>query len=152
MNETPNQRTGPEPIVVEETYSVPPSAVWKAITDGREMRQWFFDVIEDFRPEVGFETRFNVRFEGRDYMHEWKVTEVVPERRIAYSFRYAGIPGDSVVTWELAEIPSGTLLRLVHQGQHTFPKDDPAFSREACQSGWEHFLRTSLKAFLERRS
>lgn len=56
--------TNSEPIVVEHTYKAPVSVVWKAITDGDQMRRWFFEPMTDFRPEVGFETEFTVRFEG----------------------------------------------------------------------------------------
>jgi uncharacterized protein YndB with AHSA1/START domain len=113
------------------------------------MRQWFFAELTDFVPEPGFETRFNVHAEGRDFLHHWQVTEVVPERKIAYRWRYEGYPGDSVVTWELAATSGGTRLRFTHQGSETFPGEDPMFSREACQGGWDHFIRGNLKAHLE---
>ena len=67
-----------EPIVVEQTFNAPVKAVWKAITDKDQMRQWFFETMIDFDPESGFETQFNVRCEDRDYSHLWKVTDVVP--------------------------------------------------------------------------
>lgn len=54
--------------------------------------------------------------------------------------------------WELSETPSGTKLTLTHEGHETFPQDDPIFSREGCQGGWDYFLRESLKAFLARQS
>ncbi|HHX27715.1 MAG TPA: SRPBCC domain-containing protein [Firmicutes bacterium] len=68
-----------EPIVVERIYEAPISVVWEAITDSEKMRRWYFTEMTDFRPEVGFETEFTVHHEGQDYVHQWKVTEVVPE-------------------------------------------------------------------------
>jgi len=50
--------------------------VWKAITDKDQMKQWYFDTIDDFKPEVGFQTQFKVRNGNKDYLHIWKVTEV----------------------------------------------------------------------------
>jgi uncharacterized protein YndB with AHSA1/START domain len=47
------------------------------------MRRWFFESTSHFEPEVGFETQFDVQVEEQSYAHQWKVTEVVPERRIA---------------------------------------------------------------------
>lgn len=44
-----------EPIIVEEIYPVSAATVWSAITEAAQMRLWFFDAIQDFRPEVGFE-------------------------------------------------------------------------------------------------
>jgi uncharacterized protein YndB with AHSA1/START domain len=148
MTRTLNER---EPIVVEQAFGASIERVWKAITDPEQMRQWYFESIEEFRPEPGFETRFNVRNEGRDYPHLWRVTEVIPNRRIAYEWQYPGFPGDSAVVWELAETGSGTRLRLTHSGVETFPQEDPAFSRESCQAGWQYFLGNRLKAFIDKQ-
>jgi len=141
--------TNTDPIIVEQTYSAPVDVVWRAITDEDQMRKWYFDTIADFKAEPGFETEFNVRAEGRDFLHRWKVTEVVPLKKIAYDWSYEGIPGDSTVTWKLSETPDGTKLRLSHDGNETFPRDDPMFTREAGQAGWKYFLQDSLKEFLE---
>jgi len=139
------------PIVVEQTFNTPIDEVWKAIVDVDQMRKWFFEAITDFVPEIGFETQFNVRVEDRDYLHMWKVIEVIPGRKISYSWQYGGYPGDSLVTWELLEIPDGTKLTLTHEGIETFPKDNPIFNREAGQEGWSYFVNESLKTFLKRR-
>lgn len=141
-----------DPIVVEQTFNAPIAVVWKAITDKGQMRQWFFEQMTEFKPEIGFKTQFTVRCEDKAYPHLWKVTDVVPQKRISYEWRYGGYPGDSSVTWELSEVPDGTKLRLTHAGHETFPQDDPNFSRESCQAGWEYFLDQRLKAFLEQQS
>ena len=138
-------------IIVEQIYSAPIAVVWKAIIEKDQMRRWFFEPMMDFKPEVGFETQFDVQVEGQNYPHQWKVTEVVPEKRIAYDWRYGGYPGNSSVTWELSETPDGTKLKLTHKGIETFPQDDPIFSRESGEAGWGCFLHESLKAFLERQ-
>lgn len=148
------QHVGPmntSPIVVERTYNAPVSVVWNAITDKDQMRQWYFEPLADFKPEVGFETEFDVQFEGQNYPHQWNVTEVVPETKIAYDWRYRGYPGDSSVTWELSETLDGTKLTLTHQGHETLliSQDDPTVRREGCEAGWAYFLHESLKAFLE---
>ncbi len=143
--------TNAEPVVAEQTFGVPVDTLWKAITDKYQMRQWYFDTIPEFEPEIGFEVEFNVHCEGKNYLHCWKVTEVVPHERIVYNWKYGGYPGNSYVTWELSETPSGTRLKLTHRGQETFRLDDPVFSRESCQEGWVYIVCDSLKAFLERQ-
>ena len=140
-----------QPVVVEQTFDAGIAVVWKAITDKDQMRQWFFEAMTDFEPESGFEAQFNVRCEDRDYPHLWNITDVVPEKRIVYGWRYGGYSGNSTVIWELSETPNGTKLVLTHAGHETFPQDDSVFSRESCQAGWDHFIRESLKAFLDRR-
>jgi len=137
------------PVVIEETLKAPPEKVWKAITNTDQMRQWFFEAIPDFKPEPGFNTSFNVRAENADYLHLWTVTEVVPQKKVVYRWRYGGVPGDSSVTWELAGTPAGTKLRLTHSGTESFPQDNPVFRRESCQGGWEYFIRDRLKNYLE---
>jgi uncharacterized protein YndB with AHSA1/START domain len=138
------------PIVVEQSYGAPVPVVWSAITDKDQMRQWFFEPMIDFRPEIGFETQFNVRLEDQDYLHQWRVTYVDPGRTLAYDWRYGGFPGSSSVVWELSETPGGTRLKFTHEGYETFPQDNPSFTRESCQAGWDYFLGVRLKAFLER--
>ena len=141
--------TNAAPIIVEQTFNAPIAVVWRAITDKEQMRQWFFETMTDFKPEPGFETHFNVRSDDRDFQHMWKVTEVVPEKRIAYDWRYGGYPGNSTVVWELSETPNGTQLSLTHEELEPFPQDDPVFSRESGQAGWDYLIHESLKAFLE---
>ena len=140
-----------EPIVVEQTFEVPIEAVWRAITEKEQMCQWFFEAIPEFEPVPGFQTQFNVRAENTDYLHLWRLKEVVPHEKIVYEWRYGGISGDSSVTWELSETTEGTKLKLTHDGIESFPQDDPAFKREVGQAGWDYFVRQSLKNYLERR-
>jgi len=142
----------PEPIVIDEAYDAPMFAVWNAITNKDQMRQWFFEEMADFRPEVGFTTEFSVSFDGQNYLHQWRVTDVVPGRRIRYDWRYGGVPGGGSVTWELSPVPGGTKLHFTCEGIETFPQDNPAFTRESCQGGWEYFLYERLKAHLTRRN
>ncbi len=139
------------PIVVEETYAVGRSVVWAALTDPERMSRWYFEPIAAFRPEVGFETQFTVPWQGRDWVHVWRVTEAVPEMRLAYSFNYAGYESDASVLWELSDVAGGTRLRLTHTGIETYPEGEPAFEREAGLAGWTYFLEQSLKGFLEPR-
>jgi uncharacterized protein YndB with AHSA1/START domain len=140
-----------EPIVVEQVLDAPVERVWRSITDKDQMCQWFFQTINAFEPRVGFETKFDVRDGDRVYPHLWKVTEVIPERKITYDWKYGGFPGQSVVVWDLSPIGKQTKLRLTQTGIETFPhSDDPAFSRESGLAGWTYFLCKSLPAYLAR--
>lgn len=78
-------KKGDAPIIVEQIYASPVVAVWKAITDIDQMRQWYFDNIPAFKPEVGFETQFNVQSQDRDFLHLWRVTEVIPFQPVTQS-------------------------------------------------------------------
>ena len=139
-----------EPIIIERVFHVSPARIWKAITDKNEMKQWYFD-LEEFKPEPGFE----FRFEGgpspeKQYLHICVVQEVIENRKISYSWRYEEYPGVSLVTFELFEEGENTRLRLTHGGLEIFPLDNPDLARENFEAGWNQIIGTSLKAYLDK--
>ena len=136
-----------EAVVIERTFAAPVARVWKAITDVEEMRRWYFD-LEEFKPEVGFEFGFTVEHEGMKYCHLCQVTEVIPQRKIAYTWRYEGHEGDSLVTFQLSADVDKTRLKLTHEGFESFPKT-AAFARENFLKGWTEIIGSELKEFLE---
>ncbi|MUP39737.1 SRPBCC family protein [Labilibaculum euxinus] len=137
-------------IVVEQTFNKPKEEVWSTITDPNKMREWFFENIPDFIPEVGFETRFNVDAGERQFMHIWKITEVIPFEKIVYNWRYENMYGNAFVSFELFDRDIETLLRITNLGLETFPQDIPEFSRESCTDGWEYFINQRLKEYLNQ--
>ena len=139
-----------EPVVVERTFNAPVARVWKALTDVEEMRHWYFD-LKEFTPEVGFEFEFIVEHEGMKYHHLCKITEVIPQKKLAYSWRYQGYEGNSLVTFELFAEDDKTRLKLTHEGLETFPKT-PSFARENFRQGWTQIIGSSLKQFVEKAS
>jgi len=78
-------------IIVEQTFDTSIERVWKAITEVDQMRLWFFENIGSFKPEAGFETQFNVQSNDRSFLHIWKLTEVVPGKKIIYNWKYGAI-------------------------------------------------------------
>ena len=130
-----------DPIVIEQALDASVSIVWYAITDKDQMCQWFFESMSDFQPEVGFETQFDVECEGRVFSHQWKVIEVIQEKKIVYEWRYGGFPGSSIVSWEITKTSDQTLLRLTHRGGESFPQNVPEFTRESCEAGWKWFIQ-----------
>jgi len=137
-----------EAVVIERTFNAPVERVWKALTDVEQMRQWYFD-LKEFKPEVGFEFQFVVEHEGTTYDHRCKVTEVIPRKKLAYTWRYIGHEGDSLVTFELSADGDKTRLKLTHQGLETFPKT-PAYARENFEKGWTEIIGSELKQFVEK--
>ena len=137
-----------EAVVIERTFNAPVARVWKALTDADEMRQWYFD-LKEFKPEVGFEFEFTFEHEGMKYDHRCKITEVIPQRKLAYTWRYEGHEGNSLVTIELFADGDKTRLKLTHEGLETFPKL-PSFARENFMAGWTEIIGSSLKKFLEK--
>jgi uncharacterized protein YndB with AHSA1/START domain len=136
-----------EPLVFERTLNAPIEKVWKAITDKNDMKHWYFDIAE-FKPEVGFEFRFEGRKDDIVYLHLCKVTEVVPGKRLKYSWRYDGFEGISFVTFELFPVGEKTRIKLIHEGLETFPST-PDFAKENFVEGWNYIIGKSLPDYVE---
>jgi uncharacterized protein YndB with AHSA1/START domain len=141
-----NQLT--ESVIVERTLNAPVARVWKALTDADQMREWYFD-LKEFKPQVGFEFEFVVEHEGTTYHHLCRVTEVIPQEKIAYSWRYKNEPGNSLVTFELSGEGDKTRVKVTHTGIETFPKT-PAYARKNFETGWTQLIGTELKQFVEK--
>src|SRR4051794_24249928 len=77
-----------------------------------------------------------------------KVTEVIPRKKIAYTWRYEGQPGNSLVTFELLAEGDKTKVKLTHEGLETFPKV-PAYARKNFMEGWTSLIGSSLKDYVE---
>lgn len=139
-------------VVIERTYDAPLDAVWEAITNKDQMKQWYF-AVSDFKPQVGFEFEFSAGREGRKYLHKCKVVESDPKNKISYTWRYDGYAGESLVTFELfSENKDKTRLKLTHAHLDTFPADQPDFASGNFNEGWNSLLGTSLAKFVEKGS
>lgn len=136
----------PPPVVVERLLDAPVSRVWQALTNREEFKHWYFDLAE-FRPEVGFEFEFDAGEEGKTFLHHCRVTSVIPERELAYTWHYVGYEGDSLVTFTLVPDDGKTRLRVTHTGLETFPpiKD---FVRGNFLTGWTDIVGRGLKEHL----
>ena len=142
-----NLATKDEPLVVERVFDAPVALVWRALTDVDDMRHWYFD-LPAFEARAGFEFEFLAGKADTKYLHRCRVTEAVPEKRLAYSWRYEGHAGDSLVTFDLFAEGKKTRVRLTHAGLETFPRI-PDFARENFLRGWTHIVGSSLKNFVE---
>jgi uncharacterized protein YndB with AHSA1/START domain len=138
-----------EAIVIDRTLNAPVARVWEALNDVDQIRHWYFD-LKEFKPKAGFEFEFVVEHEGHNYHHLCRVTEVIPQRKLAYTWRYKGERGDSLVTFELFAEGEKTRLKLTHTGIETFPKT-PAYARKNFEAGWTG-IATELENFLQGKN
>lgn len=138
-----------KPIIVKQTYDSTLENVWNAITVHDEIKQWYFSDISTFETKVGFETRFIVKVEDRTFPHFWKVTEIVPFKRIAYSWSYEGYKGSALVTFELFAKADQTELKLTYDVIEDFLDTIPEFKRESGINGWNYFIKDALKKYVD---
>jgi uncharacterized protein YndB with AHSA1/START domain len=126
-------------IVVEDTLPHAREVVWKILTDGTLISQWLMP--NDFEPVVGKRFTFRTKPMGAwDGVVHCEVLEVKPCERLVYSWQggaddneHYGSRLDSIVTWTLTAVETGTRLRLVHSGFRS-PGNDFAF--DAMSGGW----------------
>ena len=127
-------------IVVEEVVPHPPEKVWKALTIADLIGRWLMPT--DFEPVVGKRFTFKTRPMGDwDGVVRCQVVELVPNRRLVYSWKGGGTnpaPLDTTVTWTLEPEGSGTRVRMVHAG-FRLPAND--FAYDAMTPGWQHIVK-----------
>lgn len=136
-------------IIVEKVINAPVARVWKAITDKKQMNEWYFKIAA-FEPKVGFEFQFDGGSKEKTYTHICKVTEVVENKRLQHTWSYKGYEGMSVVTWELTDMGSQTKVKLTHTGVETFPKEKD-FGRESFTKGWTAIVTDLLPKYTEKQ-
>ena len=118
------------PVIVEEVFNSTIEAVWNAITKHEQMIKWFFNNIPAFKPEIGFETKFEVKNEDRVFPHLWKIIEVVPNKKIVYNWKYENYPGDSNVIFELFDQGNAVKIKLTTIILEDFSDDIPDKARD----------------------
>lgn len=139
-----------DPFVIERVYDATIDEVWNAITDKEQMKQWYFE-LEEFKPEVGFTFHFWGQDGDIKFEHECIVTEVIPGKKLTYSWRYPAYKGKSFVSFELIPEGNKTKLRLTHTGLESFPSDHRSFRRESFAAGWTEIIGKNLKEYLEKK-
>ena len=83
------------------------------------------------------------------YIYLCEVKEIVPLKKLSYSWKYEGYEGTSLVTFELFTKDIKTKLKLTHAGLQTFPVNIPDFAKHNFTEGWIYITGTSLKKFVE---
>ena len=139
----------PKSLVKEVLIDATVSKVWEAITDKEAMKQWYFDLTA-FKPEIGFEFQFEGGKDDKLYLHICKIIEVIPNKKLCYSWRYDGYPRNSHVTFELFEEGDKIRLKLTHEGIERFGTDNPDFARENFDAGWTYLIETAIKEFVQK--
>ena len=128
-------------ILQEVELPHPVERVWKALTDPRELAQWFG--ASDIRLEKGARFRIlsppNPHWDG---IRRCEVLDVEAPRRLVYSWQMTGHETHRV-EWTLRPTASGTALRVRHSG---FAPDWAL--RAMVTRGYEALLAENLPAWL----
>jgi uncharacterized protein YndB with AHSA1/START domain len=135
-------------VIIEQTFNAPIATVWRAFTNENEMRKWYFNV-QDFKLEVGNKFHFSAGSSEKQYLHLCEIIEIVPEKKIAYTWKYDGFAGSSLLTIKLVEQGHKTYLKLTHTDLETFAENGNDFAIVSFNEGWNHIINIGLKKYLE---
>jgi len=138
-----------EPIIKEVIIDAPVKKVWAALTEKEQFGKWFLPA-EELKPEVGTTFHMTGYFEGKAYPHVCTVTEVIPEKKIAYTWEIEGDLGETLVTYELEQTGDKTKVTMTHSGFDKYPFDAPQESRDGYANGWEKIINVYLKDYVEK--
>jgi len=132
-------------IVVDEVFPHAPATIWRTLTTGELIGRWLM-APTGFEPVKGKRFTFQTEPAGAwDGVIQCEVLEAIPNERLAYAWK-SGDEGnvgygsrlETVVTWTLTQVDSGTRLRLVHSGFIT-PKNDSAF--DSMSGAWPKVIQ-----------
>ncbi|MDH7975515.1 SRPBCC domain-containing protein [Sphingomonas sp. AR_OL41] len=115
-------------VVVEREIAHPPEKVWRALTQQQLIAEWLMQ--NDFALAVGH--RFTLRADWG--VVDCEVEAVEPNRLLAYSWAAQGL--ESVVTWTLTPLATGTRLRIEQVGF----RPDQQRAYHGARTGWPRFL------------
>lgn len=132
-------------IVVDEVFPHAPETLWKTLTTGELIGRWMM-APTGFEAVKGKRFTFHTKPAGAwDGTIHCQVLEVVPCERLVYEWKGGhesnvgyGSRLDTVVSWHLSRVDSGTRLRLVHAGFVT-PKNDSAL--KSMGEGWKKVVQ-----------
>jgi uncharacterized protein YndB with AHSA1/START domain len=138
------QKPKTQDIIVDEIFPHAPEALWKTLTNSELMARWLMQPT-GFSAVKGTRFTFQTAPGGAwDGVIHCQVLEAVPNQRLVYTWQGGhpentgyGAPLDSVVTWTLTQVDSGTRLRVVHSG-FVSPHNDAAF--EGMGDGWKKIV------------
>ncbi len=153
---TPDQ----DAIVSEVEIAAPPERVFEALTDAKQLAQWWTSKTcsserweMDARPGGKWRSSFTAsevvrsKYNLSALDHRGEIVEIDPPRLLVYSW-FANFHEDpsikTEVRWELTEIPTGTKLKVTHRGLSRLP-----MARKDYSGGWPSVVG-QLKTFVEK--
>ena len=136
-----------EPVVKETTIDASPAKVWMALTEKDRIGKWLMPT-HDFELKVG--TTFNMTGKSKDieYHHICTITEIVPKKKLSYTWAVKDKLSDTLVTYELEEQEGKTKLTLTHSGWDKVKLTTEGTHRDDYNNGWEQVI-PGLKKYIE---
>ena len=137
-------------IQIQENYSVGKEKLWKAITDNKLMKEWYFD-IQQFELKKGENFSFYEPGGENKYLHLCKIVQVIPQELFQHTWQHPDHSNAiTMVTWEISGDDDNSQLNFTHEGIENLKEIGEEFSEDNYQAGWNEIIKQSLKKFLEQ--
>jgi uncharacterized protein YndB with AHSA1/START domain len=128
---TPPSQTESISFEVELNHS--PEKVWRALTDPALLGEWLLPVV-DLKLEPGAAFMFTTQpYPGWDGTVNCRFVEIEAQRKLRYTWNVPFM--DTVVTFTLTPVPSGTRLSIVQSGFK--PDQDQKQNFAGARYGWK---------------
>jgi uncharacterized protein YndB with AHSA1/START domain len=115
-------------VIVERDFPYPPERIWRALSQPKLIEQWLMK--NDFEPVVDHHFNFRADWGAVDC----RVLAIEPNKTLSYTWVAYGM--ESIVTWTLTPVSTGTHLRMEHAGFR--PEQKQAF--QGAKFGWQKFI------------
>jgi len=127
-------------VTIVRRIKAPPARIWAAITRADLMLRWWgpdagptLSVVADVRPGGRFSVVFRL-VNGDEHNPTGIYREVVPEKKLAFTWDLPGAEPESLVTFRLEPFDGGTELTLTHEH---LPDEE---ARDSHEQGWNGLL------------
>lgn len=147
-------------VVAEIQIAAPPERVFSALSDPRQLEQWFSNPdcpakLWEMDARAGGSYKYEKHSQSvgvngvRDFKCHGEILEYDPPRLLVYTWKgnWHDTPNSStVVCWELTPKGNGTQVRVTHSGLSKLP-----IARQGYAGGWIGVIR-GLKNFIEAQN
>jgi len=127
-------------VTIVRRIKAPPARIWAAITQADLMLRWWgpdagptLSVVADVRPGGRFSVVFRL-MSGEEHNPTGIYREVVPEKKLVFTWDLPGAEPASLVTFRLEPFDGGTELTLTHEH---LPDEE---ARDSHERGWNGLL------------
>ena len=130
-------------IKKEVIIDAPASKVLRHITDPEKLAGWLMP--NDFEAVIGRPFSIDCSQQGKI---SCVVKEIIPEKKLVYSFQSAATKIETLVTFLLTPEGSGTRVTIIHSGWDALPPSDQG-TADTFGEGWGQFLEKLRKGLAE---
>lgn len=132
-------------IVIKRTYPYPIETVWHAISSAEALSEWLMPT--DFTLAIGQEFVFRTKPQpGFDGIVRCRIVDFAVPTKLQYTWQGGPMKKPTLVSFELSEVPGGTMLLFRHSGFEGFINQ--YIVRFILGAGWRKLLLKKIESYL----